>query len=140
MQIANYDPIVETIVAPAEKPDGTPALLQVTSAGELKVSGLGGGGGGGTASGPVTVAANLQITTAGTAQAVFPAGTRSYLLVQNNSDADMWMALGTNPAIGTGIYLPAGGGGYVAEDAFVPDSAVNIICSAANKKFYAVQA
>jgi hypothetical protein len=138
MQIANYDPIVETVVATAEKADGTPMLLQVNEAGELKVSG-GGSSGGGTTSGPVTVATNLTITAASTPQQVFAETTRSYLLIQNNSDTEMRLAFGTNPTLTSGILLPANGGGYVAEDAFVPSGAVNIICSVAGKTFYALQ-
>jgi len=139
MQIANFDPIVETIIASAEKPDGSPALLQVTTEGALKVDGISGGGGGGTTSGPTTVASTLIITAPITPQQVFAASTRKYLLIQNNSDTDMRIAFGTNPTVTQGILLPANGGGFVAEDGFVPDQQVNIICSANGKAFYAIQ-
>lgn len=51
----------------------------------------------------------------------------------------MWLGIGVTPTIGTGIRLLANGGGYVAEDGFIPSGAVNIICSSANKTFYALQ-
>jgi hypothetical protein len=90
-------------------------------------------------SGPVTAASPLTITTANAVQQVFPNTKRSYLLVQNTSDTDMWLAIGTTPSVGTGIRLLAGGGGYVAEEGFIPSGAVNIICLVAGKSFYALQ-
>ena len=90
-------------------------------------------------SAPVTPATTLTITAANTSQQVFANQKRSYLLVQNNSDTDMWLGIGAVPTIGTGIRLPANGGGYVAEDGFIPSGQVNIICSAAGKSFYALQ-
>ena len=90
-------------------------------------------------SAPVTPATTLTITTAATSQQVFANTKRSYLLVQNTSDTDMWLAIGTTPSVGTGIRLLAGGGGYVAEEGLIPSGAVNIICSAAGKTFYALQ-
>ena len=90
-------------------------------------------------SAPVTEAAVQIITTLFLAQTVFGDTKRSYLLVQNNSDTDMWMRFGAVPAVGIGIRLPANGGGYVAEDDFIPSGAVNIICSASGKRFYAIQ-
>jgi hypothetical protein len=90
-------------------------------------------------SAPVTPATTLTITAANTSQQVFANQKRSYLLVQNNSDTDMWLGIGVVPTVGTGIRLLANGGGYVAEDGFIPSGAVNIICSVAGKTFYALQ-
>jgi hypothetical protein len=90
-------------------------------------------------SAPVTPATTLTITTANTSQQVFGNQKRSYLLVQNNSDTDMWLGIGSTPSVNNGIRLLAGGGGYVAEDEFVPSGAVNILCSVSGKAFYALQ-
>jgi hypothetical protein len=90
-------------------------------------------------SGPVTAASPLTITTANAVQQIFPNTKRSYLLVQNNSDTDMYLAIGSNPTATTGIRLTANGGGYVAESEFIPSGAVNILCSVAGKSFYAIQ-
>jgi len=90
-------------------------------------------------SAPVTPATTLTITSANTSQQVFENQKRSYLLVQNTSDTDMWLTIGTTPSVGTGIRLLAGGGGYVAEEGYIPSGVVNIICSAAGKSFYALQ-
>jgi hypothetical protein len=90
-------------------------------------------------SAPVTPASTLTITTAATSQQVFANTKRSYLLVQNTSDTDMWLGVGVTPSVGTGIRLLAGGGGYVAEEGFIPSGVVNIICSAGGKTFYALQ-
>jgi len=90
-------------------------------------------------SAPVAVASTLSITSANTAQQIFTDQKRSYLLVQNNSDTDMWLGIGVIPSVGTGIRLFANGGGYVAESDFIPSGAVRIICSAAGKAFYALE-
>ena len=90
-------------------------------------------------SAPVTPATTLTITAANTSQQVFGDQKRSYLLVQNNSDTDMWLGIGVTPTIGTGIRLPATGGGYVAETGFIPSGPVRIICAAGGKQFYALQ-
>jgi hypothetical protein len=90
-------------------------------------------------SAPVTPASTLTIAAANTSQQVFPNQKRSYLLVQNNSDTDMWLGIGVTPSVGTGIRLLANGGGYVAEDQYIPSGAVNIICSVTGKTFYALQ-
>jgi hypothetical protein len=90
-------------------------------------------------SAPVTEAATQTITTAFAAQVVFADTKRSYLLVQNISDTDMWMEFNSPGAVGRGIRLLANGGGYVAESGFIPSGTVRIICSAAGKAFYAIQ-
>ena len=90
-------------------------------------------------SAPVTEAAVQIITTPYAAQTVFGDTKRSYLLVQNTSDTDMWMRFGGVPNVGTGIKLVANGGSYVAEDGLIPSGAVNIMCSASNKRFHAIQ-
>jgi hypothetical protein len=90
-------------------------------------------------SAPVTAASTMTITAGNTAQQIFTDSKRSYLLVQNNSDTDMWLGIGTTPSVGSGIRLLAGGGGYVAEDGFIPSGAVEIICSSTGKAFYAIQ-
>lgn len=90
-------------------------------------------------SAPVALAASLTIAAANTAQQIFIDQKRSYLLVQNNSDTDMWLGIGVTPSVGTGIRLFANGGGFVAENEFIPSGAVRIICSAAGKAFYALE-
>lgn len=91
-------------------------------------------------SAPVTPATIQTITTANSSQQVFANTKRSYLLVQNTSDTDMWLGIGLTPSVGTGIRLLAGGGGYVAENEFIPSGEVRIICSVAGKTFHALQA
>jgi hypothetical protein len=91
-------------------------------------------------SAPVTEASTLTITAANTSQQVFGNSKRSYLLVQNNSDTDMYIEIGGGaPSVGVGIRLLPNGGGFVAEHGFIPSGAVNIICSSAGKAFYAIQ-
>lgn len=90
-------------------------------------------------SAPVTEATTFTIAAANTSQQVFPDFKRNYLLVQNNSDTDMWMEIGSTPTVGFGIKLAANGGSYCAECNFIPAGAVNIVCSAAGKVFYAIQ-
>ena len=88
---------------------------------------------------PVTEASPLTITAANVAQPVFSNSKRSYLLVQNNSDTDMFMKIGGTPAAGVGIRLLANGVAFVAENGFIPSGAVTISCSVAGKSFYAIQ-
>lgn len=90
-------------------------------------------------SAPVSLAATSTIAAANTAQQIFTDQKRSYLLVQNNSDTDMWLGIGATPSVGNGIRLFANGGGFVAENEFIPSGAVRIICSAAGKSFYALE-
>jgi hypothetical protein len=90
-------------------------------------------------SGPVFQASTQTITTGGTAQQVFSAASRNYLLVQNLSDTDMWLGLGFNPSVGNGIKLVANGGGFVAEGGFIPAGSVNILCATAGKAFSAIR-
>lgn len=51
---------------------------------------------------------NFQ-TVAGSKQFLNANATRRYLLVQNNSAADLWMGLGTDAGLGIGILIVAGG-------------------------------
>lgn len=77
-----------------------------------------------------------------TATVVFPAkADRKFLLVQNLSDTDMYLGIGSAPNAATpqGILLAKGGGGFVAESSIVPSSEVQIVCSAASKRFHAIQ-
>jgi hypothetical protein len=90
-------------------------------------------------SAPVTTAPSVTITTANLPQQLFGDVKRNYLLVQNNSDTDMWLGIGATPSVGSGIKLAAGGGAYVAEDDFIPSGPVSIICASAGKAFYAIQ-
>jgi len=90
-------------------------------------------------SAPVTPASLLIINVGGVSQSVFPNQKRSYLLVQNNSDTDMWLGIGTTPSVNNGIRLLPNGGGYVAEDGFIPSGEVRIFCTAGGKQFYALQ-
>lgn len=135
MKVQDYDPVVDQVTAVAEDASGNAQMLQVSASGALKVQ-----TDSAALSGPVSVATTLQIQTAAESQVVFAATPRTYLLVQNNSDTDMWLGIGVVPTVGNGILLPAFGGGYVAEDAFVPSGSVNIVCSANGKAFYALQA
>lgn len=81
----------------------------------------------------------LSITSANTSQSVFAAVPRNYILIQNVSDTDMYLGIGFVPTVGGGILLRANGGGWSAEDDFVPAGAVNIICAGAGKAFVALQ-
>ena len=90
-------------------------------------------------SAPVAEATSFTIAAGNTAQQVFPNFKRSYLLVQNNSDTDMWLEVGSTPVVGSSLKLVANGGGYVAESNFIPQGAVNIICEVSGKTFYAIQ-
>ena len=81
----------------------------------------------------------LSITTANASQSVFADVKRNYLLIQNVSDADMYLGIGFIPTVGGGILLKASGGGFSAEGEFVPKGAVNIVCAGAGKAFVALQ-
>jgi hypothetical protein len=61
--------------------------------------------------------------------------SRQYLLIQNVSDTDMYFNFGAT-ATSDHLFIAKSGGGIVFESGFVPTDAVNVICSAASKKFY----
>jgi hypothetical protein len=93
----------------------------------------------------VPVAASTSSTTSSfinTPTQVFPAKSdRRFLLVQNLSDTDMYLGIGSTPSATTpqGILLSRNGGGFVAESSAVPSSEVQIVCSVASKRFHAIQ-
>jgi hypothetical protein len=90
--------------------------------------------------GAVTAAGTLSITTGGTAQTVFTATGRNYLLVVNNSAYAQTLTIdGSTPSATNGIYLAANGGSFVAESSFIPNGAVKIWCNTTGATFYAVQ-
>lgn len=90
-------------------------------------------------SAPVTQSSNNIIANASISQQIFGNQKRSYLLIQNLSDTDMKIGIGYEPNALLGFLLPANGGGYVAENGFIPSGAVFIWCTAAGKLFHAVQ-
>lgn len=83
-----------------------------------------------------------DIVAADTSEQVFAANTsRVYLLVQNVSDTDMWVDFGTAAVKDQpSVLLKANGGSIVFEGAFVPTSAVNIICGTIGKPYTAKEA
>lgn len=91
---------------------------------------------------PVTASANSLVAASNTAQIVFSGKSdRKFLLVQNLSDTPMYLGIGVVPSPTTpqGIFLAPNGGGFVAESSIVPNSEIQIACSAASKRFHAIQ-
>jgi len=87
---------------------------------------------------PMAAAATLSITAGGTAQTVFAAGRRSYLLFQNTSPNLMTLTLtGTTPSATVGIALPQYAG-YEATSA-VSNGEIKVWCATAGSTFHAVQ-
>lgn len=85
-------------------------------------------------------------TTTGSAQQVAAANSsRKFLIIQNQSDADMWISFtGTAAADTAGSFVlvakvaPASAGGSFTTDAgFCPTSAISLICASAGKRFFA---
>ncbi len=61
---------------------------------------------------------------------------RNYLLVQNNSDTDMWFNFGEPAALSQpSILLPGRGCAFIMEGAVVSTQTVSIICAVANKSY-----
>ena len=65
--------------------------------------------------------------------------SRKYLLFQNISDTDMYINFGA-AATTDDLLVPKNGGGIVFESGFVPTDSVNVICSAASKKYFILSA
>jgi hypothetical protein len=86
--------------------------------------------------GTLTVTTGSTSASANTsAQALASNASRQYLLIQNVSDTDMNFNFGAT-ATTDHLFIAKSGGGIVFESGFVPTDAVNVICSAASKKFY----
>jgi len=87
-------------------------------------------------SGAITVTAGSTSASANTsAQALASNSSRQYLLIQNVSDTDMYFNFGAT-ATADHLFVAKSGGGIVFESGFVPTDAINVICSAASKKYY----
>lgn len=76
------------------------------------------------------------ITAGGTSQEFAAANAdRQYLLVQNISDAAMWLDFGADPvadAAGS-IYLAPNGGHFESASSFCPTDSVNVLCATTGK-------
>jgi hypothetical protein len=64
---------------------------------------------------------------------------RKYLVIQNLSDTNMNLNFGTAASAST-MLLPANGGGVSFEGTYVPTSSLNLVCSAASKPYYILEA
>ena len=75
------------------------------------------------------------IATGGTSQQIAATNaTRRYLVIQNHSDTDMWLGIGTAAVAGQpSIKLYANGGTY--EPLVAPTSALHLICAGAGKAY-----
>lgn len=65
---------------------------------------------------------------------------RKYLLLQNPSDTDMWVDFGVAAVADSPSIQLAANGGSLVMDVWVSRLSVNILCSAAGKKFTAKEA
>jgi hypothetical protein len=87
---------------------------------------------------PMTIASSTTITTGGTAQAVFAATRRHYLLFQNTSSGTMMLTIdGSTPSATNGMALTQNAG-YEATAA-VSSSTIQVWCSTTGATFYAIQ-
>ena len=87
---------------------------------------------------PMATASTLTITTGGTAQVVFTATRRHYLLFQNTSANLMMLTIdGSTPSATNGLALPQNAG-YEATAA-VSSQAIKVWCATSGSTFYAVQ-
>jgi hypothetical protein len=73
------------------------------------------------------------------AQALASDTNRRYLLIQNISDTDMYFNFGAT-ATTDNLFIAKNGSGIVFETGYVPTDAVNVICSAASKKYFILSA
>jgi len=94
--------------------------------------------------GPVTKTRGTTSSTANTsAAAPSPLNAtnndRRYLFIQNISDTDMYVNFGA-AATTDDLLISKNGGGIVFESGFVPTDSVNVICSAASKKYFILSA
>jgi hypothetical protein len=158
MQIANFDPIVETVTAPAQKPDGTPALLEVTEEGKLKVD-LGSATVNFT--GDVTVSNEVEIkndsnspipvtsangsltivtNTAPTSSAELVAANaqRKFLLFQNLSSHPVHLNFGAAATTAT-LRLDAGAA-LSFEGVFVPTNSIHLLGTQSGQNYYLAHA
>lgn len=102
------------------------------SSGALVVSTSGGNAGTLTSSGG-------SVTTGGTAQQVFAANAaRKYLIVQNTSTGNLYVAFGVTATAANGILLPANAS-YVMEDTYVSTQSVSILGATTGQTFSAWQ-
>jgi len=78
--------------------------------------------------------------TANTSVSVLAArANRKYLVIQNLSDTNMNLNFGAAASAST-MLLPANGGGVSFEGTYVPASSLNLVCSAASKPYYILEA
>lgn len=91
-------------------------------------------------SGPVSGPTTSSITTGGTAQVVFTAFSRSFLLLQNTSNQDLWFGFGNTPVIGQGGFLKLSANSiYEFQGGYVPNSQISVIGATTGQNFLALQ-
>lgn len=80
------------------------------------------------------------ISSGGTAQTVSAANEeRRFFMLQNISDADMYVGVGYTPEVGLGLLI-AKNGGTLTCDTFVPVEEIKVICASSGKKFTSFEA
>lgn len=90
-------------------------------------------------SGPV-VDRRGTIAAGGTAQTVSARNEeRRFFMLQNISDADMYVGVGYTPEVGLGLLI-AKNGGTLTCDTFVPIDEIKVICASSGKKFTSFEA
>ena len=94
--------------------------------------------------GPTTLSRGSQtITTGGTAQTVFAASGRNFLLIQNNHATEaLYVGIGFTPTVGSGIWLKGGGGvdsTLMLSGNDIPNDAISVIAATTAHAFIAIQ-
>ena len=83
------------------------------------------------------------ITTGGTAQVVFAANGRNFLLIQNNHATEaLFVGIGFTPIVGSGFWLKGGGGvdsTLMLQGNDIPNDAISVIAATAGHSFIAIQ-
>ena len=94
--------------------------------------------------GTTTISKGSQtITAGGTAQTVFAASARNFLIIQNNHATEaLFIGIGFTPTVGIGIWLKGGGGvdsTLILQGADVPNDAISAIATTTGHAFIAIQ-
>ena len=126
----DVDPSSDTVVSCGVDPFGAVQPFAVTPEGYSRMIGV---------IGQVT-STNGEIIEADVSQEVIGENLeRRYLLIQNTSDKEMYVGIGTDPVIQGGILLPKSGG-YLVCDSFIPTQAIYIICGTTGKTYTCLEA
>jgi hypothetical protein len=125
----DLDPNTDAFISCGITPEGSIQPFKVTSEGYHRIAGTIGQA---TSFGGYIIDPNVA------QQIVGENLSRKYLLVQNISDTDMYIGIGSTPTVGGGLLLPKNGGSLIC-DLFIPTQYIKIICVADDKTYVCLE-